>query len=75
MVEGQVKCNGAVLRANPDGSGLEVLANGFHNNYGLAFHPDGRLFTTEQGPDARGPHPVSGPDNIYDVVAEGWWLA
>jgi glucose/arabinose dehydrogenase len=73
VVAGQVKCSGAVLRANLDGSGLEVVADGFRNNYGLAFHPDGRLFTTEQGPDQRGTRPVRGPDNFYDVVAEGWY--
>jgi glucose/arabinose dehydrogenase len=73
VVEGQVKCNGAVLRANLDGSGLEVVADGFRNNYGLAFRPDGRLFTTEQGPDARGTRPVRGPDNFYEVVEDGWY--
>jgi glucose/arabinose dehydrogenase len=72
VVKGQVKCNGAVLRVNPDGSGLEVVADGFRNPYGLAFHPDGRLFVTENGPDDRGSRPVSGPDNFYEVVQGGW---
>jgi glucose/arabinose dehydrogenase len=73
VVPGTVKCNGAVLRANRDGSGLEVFADGFRNPYGLAFHPDGRLFVTENGPDDRGSRPVAGPDNFYEVVQGGWY--
>ncbi|MDP8924488.1 MAG: PQQ-dependent sugar dehydrogenase, partial [Chloroflexota bacterium] len=73
VVRGQVRCSGAVLRTNLDGSGLEVFADGFRNNYGLAFHPDGRLFVTEQGPDGRGSRPVAGPDNLYEVVQGGWY--
>lgn len=73
IVRGQVKCNGAVLRMNLDGSGLEVFADGFRNPYGLAFHPDGRLFVTENGPDDRGSRPVTGPDNLYEVIQGGWY--
>ncbi len=73
IVKGQTKCNGAVLRANLDGSALEVFADGFRNPYGLAFHPDGRLFVTENGPDDRGSRPVNGPDNFYEVVQGGWY--
>jgi glucose/arabinose dehydrogenase len=73
VIPGTVKCNGAVLRANLDGSGLEVFADGFRNIYGLAFHPDGRVFVTEEGPDDRGSRPVGGPDNFYEVVQGGWY--
>ncbi|MBI3968069.1 MAG: PQQ-dependent sugar dehydrogenase, partial [Chloroflexi bacterium] len=73
VVRGRIPCTGAILRANLDGSGLEVFADGFRNPYGLAFHPDGRLFTVENGPDARGRRPVSGPDNFYEVVQGGWY--
>lgn len=73
VVRGEVKCSGAVLRANLDGSGLEVFADGFRNPYGLAFHPDGRLFVTENGPDTRGSRPVEGPDNFYEVIQGGWY--
>jgi glucose/arabinose dehydrogenase len=73
LVRGHVKCSGAMLRANQDGSGLEVFADGFRNPYGLAFRGDGRLFVTEGGPDARGSRPVGGPDNLYEVVRGGWY--
>ncbi len=73
VVRGETKCSGAVLRINPDGSGLEVFADGFRNPYGLAFHPDGRLFATENGPDERGSRPVIGPDSLYEVHQGGWY--
>lgn len=73
VVTGEVKCSGAVLRANLDGSELEVFADGFRNPYGLAFHPDGRLFVTENGPDVRGSRPLTGPDNFYEVIQGGWY--
>ncbi len=73
VVSGSVPCTGAVLRANLDGSGLEVYADGLRNPYGVAFHPDGRLFITENGPDDRGSRPVGGPDNLYEVVQGGWY--
>ncbi|MDP9473832.1 MAG: PQQ-dependent sugar dehydrogenase, partial [Chloroflexota bacterium] len=53
MIKGDVKCNGAVLRCTPDGSDLELVAWGLRNPYGIAFHPDGRLFATEHGSDER----------------------
>ena len=42
----------SILRAAPDGSGLEVFATGFRNPFDLAFAPDGRLFTADNSPDA-----------------------
>ncbi len=40
----------AILRLNPDGSGLEVFATGFRNPYDLTFSPDGDLFTADNNP-------------------------
>jgi glucose/arabinose dehydrogenase len=47
VVEGQPKCNGAMYRANPDGTGLEVVAWGLRSNFGYDFTPSGRLFVTQ----------------------------
>ncbi|MDQ3938235.1 MAG: glucose dehydrogenase, partial [Chloroflexota bacterium] len=49
VVPGNVRCNGAVLRANLDGSGLEVVAWGMRNPYGLEVGPDGALYATMHG--------------------------
>jgi glucose/arabinose dehydrogenase len=73
VVRGQVKCSGSVLRANLDGSALEVFADGLRNPYGLTIDALGRVIVTENGPDDRGSRPVYGPDNLYEVVEGGWY--
>lgn len=73
IIKGDVKCSGAILRCNPDGSDLEVVAWGLRNPYGLAFHPDGRLFATEHGSDERGRrYIIDDPDDFYEIW-EGCW--
>ena len=71
VIPGSAKCQG-ILRCNPDGSDLEVVAWGLRNPYGLAFHPDGRLFATEHGMDDRNRHIVGDPDDFYEI-REGTW--
>jgi glucose/arabinose dehydrogenase len=74
MVKGDVKCNGAVLRARPDGSKLEVYAWGFRNPYGLEIGPDRSLYVTMHGFDARGSRPVEDAwDCFYKVEQNAWY--
>jgi glucose/arabinose dehydrogenase len=74
VIPGNVKCNGSVLRCNPDGSGLELVAWGLRNPYGLAFHPDGRLYSTEHGMDERGMRFILGdPDDFYEIRQGEWY--
>ena len=73
VIPGDVKASGAVLRCDPDGANLEVVAWGLRNPYGLAFAPDGRLFVTEHGMDSRSARHVIGDfDDLY-LVEEGRW--
>jgi glucose/arabinose dehydrogenase/uncharacterized membrane protein YagU involved in acid resistance len=73
-VRGDVRCNGAVLRARPDGSGLEMVAWGLRNPYGLQMGPDGSLYATDHGFDARGSRPVeNAPDCFYRIDAGAWF--
>jgi len=73
VIAGNVKCSGAILRCNPDGSDLEVVAWGLRNSYGLAFHPNGRLYATEHGMDERGHRFIlDDPDDLY-AIEEGEW--
>lgn len=52
IIKGDVKCNGCIIRANADGSNLELVAWGLRNPYGLAFSNDGnRLFASDNGID------------------------
>jgi glucose/arabinose dehydrogenase len=57
-----------------DGSNLEVVAWGFRNPYGSAFHPDGRLFVTEHGIDERGARYIVGDlDDLYEIQEGAWY--
>nr|MDQ3625498.1 PQQ-dependent sugar dehydrogenase [Verrucomicrobiota bacterium] len=57
---------GAILRCNPDGTGLELFATGLRNPQELAFNEFGDLFTGENNSDsgdkARFVHLVEGGD-------------
>jgi glucose/arabinose dehydrogenase len=74
VIKGNVKCNGAILRCDLDGSNLEVVAWGLRNPYGLAFTQDGRLFATEHGMDERGSrYVVDDPDDFYEIQQGEWY--
>ncbi len=63
-----------MLRCNPDGSHLEVVAWGLRNPYSVAFTPDGRLFATEHGMDERGArYVVDDPDDFYEIKQGEWY--
>src|SRR5206468_2378047 len=73
-IAGQVPCTAAVMRCNPDGSDLELVAWGLRNAFGLGFLPDGRLLATDQGADQRGSRPIANcPDFLYEVREGGWY--
>jgi glucose/arabinose dehydrogenase len=78
VVQGQLPCTSAVLRMNTDGSGLEMVAWGFRNPFGLAFSPadsvlKGALVVANNGTDVRGSRPIeSDGDDVY-VVRPGAW--
>jgi glucose/arabinose dehydrogenase len=67
-------CTASVMRCNPDGSGLELVAWGLRNAYGLGFLPDGRLLAVDQGADDRGSRRVGNvPDLLFDVRQGAWY--
>ncbi len=73
MVTGAVRCTGAVLRANADGSNLDVAAWGFFNPYGIAFSPansplPGMLLVDDNGPNGIGARPIYAPDAMHVVL-------
>jgi glucose/arabinose dehydrogenase len=74
VVKGSVKCSGSILCCNPDGSDLQLVAWGLRNPYGVAFHPDGRLFATEHGMDDRGGRYIVGDyDDLYEIKRGEWY--
>lgn len=72
-VPAQLPCTSAVMRCDPDGGSLELVAWGLRNAFGLLFLRDGRLIATDQGADDRGSRPVGNcPELLFDV-REGRW--
>ncbi len=73
-IPGQLPCTAAVMRCDPDGSNLEVVAWGLRNAFGLGFLPDGRLLVTDQGADDRGSRPAGNvPDLLFEVRKGAWY--
>jgi len=73
-IKGRVPCTSAVMRCNPDGSELELVAWGLRNAYGLCFTSDGRLLAIDQGADARGSRPLANcPDALFEVRPGAWY--
>jgi glucose/arabinose dehydrogenase len=73
VVKGQLPCTGAIMRVPLRGGPLELVAWGLRNPFGLAFHPDGRLFTTENAYDTRGSRPTYGTGDVLWEVKPGAW--
>lgn len=74
VINGRLPCNGAVMSIHPDGTGLELVAWGFRNPFGLAFAPDGQLYVTENGYDDRGSRPIWGAaDHLWRVTRGTWY--
>jgi glucose/arabinose dehydrogenase/phage tail protein X len=73
LVNKDFPCNGAVYQANPDGSGLQVYADGLHNPFGLGFSPGGILFATDNGMDNRGSRPVNDAWDTFAEIHLGEW--
>ncbi len=77
-VKGDIKCNGAILSANPDGSDIKLEAWGLRNPFGLAFNSEGRLFATDNGADERGSRPIANDNdkfheiNLNETAFFGW---
>ncbi len=73
-IRAQLPCTSALMRCNPDGSDLELVAWGLRNAYGLGFLPDGRLLAVDQGADDRGSRPVGNvPDLLFEVHQGAWY--
>jgi hypothetical protein len=69
----QLPCSSAVMRCDPDGENLELVAWGLRNAFGLLFLRDGRLLATDQGADDRGSRPVGNVPELLYEVHEGRW--
>jgi glucose/arabinose dehydrogenase len=60
----------SIMRMNPDGSGLEIFANGVRNTVGFDWHPDSReLWFTDNGRDWLGDDLP--PDELNRAAVKG----
>jgi len=70
----RLPCTAGIMRCDPDGGALELVAWGLRNAYGLGFLPDGRLLAVDQGPDDRGSRPIGhAPDLLFEVRHGAWY--
>lgn len=50
-----------------------MYADGLRNPFGLGFSPDGVLFATDNGMDARGSRPVANAWDTFEKILPGEW--
>ncbi len=71
--KGVIKASGSILRANLDGTKLELFAWGFRNPAYMKFDENGRLFVSNNGYEVRGSRPIANAlDEFYNVVPGAW---
>jgi glucose/arabinose dehydrogenase len=73
-LKANLPCTASIMCCNMDGTGLELVAWGVRNAYGMGFLPDGRLIVTDQGADDRGSRPVgNAPDLLLEIKKGAWY--
>jgi glucose/arabinose dehydrogenase len=71
---GSLLASGSVLRANLDGSNLELVAWGLRNPFYMKFDNLNRLIISNQGMDARGSRPIANAlDELFLYVQGAWY--
>jgi glucose/arabinose dehydrogenase len=73
MKKGIVRASGSILRANPDGTGLELVAWGLRNPFRMKFDRFNRLFSTNHGSDVRGSRPINNSPDEFQIIMSGAW--
>jgi glucose/arabinose dehydrogenase len=61
------------MRANPDGSDLELIAWGLRNPFRIKFDKSDFLFSTNHGMDERGSRPVANSPDEFLLINPGVW--
>ncbi|GLC78657.1 PQQ-dependent sugar dehydrogenase [Lacrimispora brassicae] len=72
--EGRLLASGSVLRANMDGSDIELVAWGLRNPFCMKFDGLNRLIISNQGMDTRGSRPIANAfDELYLFNTGAWY--
>jgi len=73
-IKGDIRCSGAIWRIAPDGGEFELFAWGLRRPFGLSVHPDGRIFCTDAGMEARSSRRIAdGREYMWQAVEGGWY--
>lgn len=72
-IAGEVPCNGAFLRANPDGTDLGLVAWGLRSDFTYRFAPDGRLIATQNCGNPIAPREIHDDWETVYAIEEGAW--
>lgn len=73
VIKGVIRANGSILRANLDGSNLELIAWGLRNPFRLEFDKSNKLFSTNHGADVRGSRPIYNSPDEFQLITPGTW--
>jgi glucose/arabinose dehydrogenase len=71
--KGVMKATNSILRANLDGTELELYAWGLRNAVRLKFDEAGRLFAANNGFDERGSRPIANASDHLYLITQGLW--
>jgi glucose/arabinose dehydrogenase len=71
--KGVLKASGSILRANRDGSSLELVAWGLRSPSYIKFDESKRLFVSNNGCDIRGSRPIANAPDEFLLVDSGVW--
>ena len=71
--KGVLKASGSILRANPDGTELELVAWGFRFPAYVKFDKSNHLYVSNQSYDVRGSRPIANAPDEFILVNPGQW--
>ena len=73
IIKGTIRASGSVLKSNPDGSELELVAWGFRNPFIVKQDRFNRLFVVNQGYEIRGSRPIANASDVLTIIIPGTW--
>ena len=73
VIDGRLKASGSILRANPDGTDLELVAWGLRNPVQLNYDGFNQLYISNQGCENRGSRPIANALDEIQLLNPGAW--
>lgn len=71
--KGVLKASGGIMRANLDGTDLELVAWGLRSISYVKFDAANRLFASNNGYDIRGSRPIANAPDEFQLIVKGNW--